>query len=84
MSGQASSQRPKPRVFLVQGDGRGGRESSGRGGGCSQGLVPRDEQHPHGPRPCPGGAALFILVMLVSVGAQLTWQETQPAWRAGA
>ena len=48
------------------------------------GSVPPGRAEPSGCTAVPRQAALFVWVTLVSVGAQVTWQETQLAWRAGA
>lgn len=52
-------------------------------GGVSRGLFPPGEQSPQGARLCPGRPPLFVWVDTGSVGAQVTWQEAQLAWRAG-
>ena len=48
------------------------------------GSVPPGRAEPSGCMAVPRQAALFVWVTLVSVGAQVTWQEAQLAWRAGA
>lgn len=48
------------------------------------GSSPLGRAEPSRSTAVPRQAALFVWVTLVSVGAQVTWQETQLAWRTGA